>query len=98
MKKNKMTAPTTPPEPNKNEKTIVKSLELGSIANKFETKKTSNKLSIEKQESDFKKTTIDYLNLSNESVKSTMRECNYYKRECEKVSNYIKQCKSLLTI
>ncbi len=96
VNKIKMTAPATPAEPNKNEKIIVKSLELGSIANKFETKKTSNKMSIEKQESDCKRTTIDYLNISNESVKSTMRESNYYKRECEKVSNYIKQCKSIL--
>lgn len=31
------------------------------------------------------------LNISTSSVKSTVRESNYYKREAEKISNYIKQ-------
>lgn len=39
-------------------------------------------------------TTVDnILNTSNSSIKSSMRESNYYKNEFEKVSNYIKKCK-----
>lgn len=50
---------------------------------------------LDKKENDQKdkiELTENYLETSNCSIKSTVRESNYYKKEAEKLSNYIKKC------
>jgi hypothetical protein len=83
--------PSTPIEKNK-EKIVVKSLELGSIINKHDSKYAS----LTKTPHEEKKAKLEgMLNMSNDSIKSTVRESNYYRRESEKIAEYIKQCKHI---
>ena len=53
--------------------------------------KKNDRISNEKKE-----ITEDFLETSNCSVKSSVRESNYYKKEAEKLSNYIKRSKFLV--
>ena len=50
----------------------------------------------EKQILDLSKSLENILETSNCSVKSTLRESNYYKKEAEKLSKYIKNCITFL--
>ena len=86
----KFSTPATPVEYANKDKIVVKNLELGNILNKNDSKITG----LSKTAHDDKKISLEgMLNISNDSIKSTMRESNYYRRESEKIAEYIKQCK-----
>lgn len=49
-----------------------------------------------KKDLELSKSLDNILETSNCSIKSTLRESNYYRKEAEKLSNYIKSCKIFL--
>lgn len=48
---------------------------------------------LKKKEVDVSKSLDNILDTSNCSIKSTLRESNYYRKEAEKLTNYIRTCK-----
>jgi hypothetical protein len=48
------------------------------------------------KDSKFDQSFEDFFNNSNESIISTMRESNYYKKEADRVINYLKKCKAII--
>jgi len=51
-----------------------------------------------KKDIELSKSLDNILETSNCSIKSTLRESNYYRKEAEKLTNYIKRCKKILIL